>query len=255
MKPEEKVYNIQLEKFNGPFDLLWYLISRKQMSLENLDLISLTNQYVAFVESVANSSTINEKQLSDLTDYLVIAAKLLAIKTRLVMKNVFGIEEESIEEKNIIDMLMEYKKIKNAAVDLAEIKDFASGYITKEKNDTKFLRESPDQPIYNNSLDPYLLYDAFLGIADRINYYVPLNTTITKNEITQEEINLRVTLYFKKHKKSNEICLWDLLQSFAFSKMWFVGCFLAVLNLIFNQKVIIIRGNVAKDIYLKYKYN
>lgn len=152
----EKV-SIRVEQFEGPLDLLLHLIHENKYDIFDIPIVEITDQYMA---------ALNEMQEFDMevaTEFLLMAATLLQIKSRLLLPKLPVEEGEDGEEvdprKVLIDMLVEYRKIKNRAAALAEMKAIAD-------------KQIGHKPMYNQAALTLVQYNikdlllALTGIVD-----------------------------------------------------------------------------------------
>jgi segregation and condensation protein A len=113
---EEPPYRVSLEVFEGPLDLLLHLIERQELDITKVSLVAVTDQYLAYIQRQDRISAAN------LADFLVVAAKLLLIKSRALLPGP-PIEEEGEEEdvgEELARQLREYKRLKVLAQHLRE---------------------------------------------------------------------------------------------------------------------------------------
>ncbi len=106
---------IILETFEGPLDLLLYLIKKHKLDVLELSIFSITEQYMSYVEMMT------EFQLELAGEYLVMAALLAQIKSRLLLPVHKELEEEEDPRAELIKRLQEYEQFKKAAENLDEI--------------------------------------------------------------------------------------------------------------------------------------
>lgn len=105
-----------LEAFEGPLDLLLYLIKRNNMDILNIQVYTITKQYMEYVELMQAS------QFELAAEYLVMAATLAEIKSRMLLPRVSGEEEEEEDPRaELIRRLQEYERFKQAAEDIDEL--------------------------------------------------------------------------------------------------------------------------------------
>ena len=113
-------YRVRIESFEGPFDLLLYLISRQKVSIGSISLSEITDQYLSEVQRMRNVD------LDVASDFLLVASTLLEIKAASLIPHE---ESEKLDEEfdeispdemrdALVDHLLEYKKFKNAATAL-----------------------------------------------------------------------------------------------------------------------------------------
>ncbi|MFY8273324.1 segregation and condensation protein A [Pseudoalteromonas sp. SSDWG2] len=119
-KPEDlyippDALEVVLETFEGPLDLLLYLIKKHKLDVLELSIFSITEQYMKYVEMM------REFQLELAGEYLVMAALLAQIKSRLLLPVHEELEEEEDPRAELIRRLQEYEQFKKAAENLDEI--------------------------------------------------------------------------------------------------------------------------------------
>lgn len=114
----ESEYKISLEVFEGPLDLLLYLIKKEEVDIYDVSLELITNQYLKYLEAL---EVLNIEVAGD---FVVMAANLLYIKSRTLLPKDQQMPEEDVEEDDprweLIRQLIEYKKFKEAAVHLRD---------------------------------------------------------------------------------------------------------------------------------------
>lgn len=119
-KPEDlyippEALEVILETFEGPLDLLLYLIKRHKLDILELPIFSITQQYVQYVEMM------KDMQLELAGEYLVMAALLAQIKSRMLLPKHEELEEEEDPRAELVRRLQEYEQFKQAAENLDEI--------------------------------------------------------------------------------------------------------------------------------------
>jgi segregation and condensation protein A len=100
---------IFLEAFEGPLDLLLYLIKRQNLDILDIPIAEITRQYVVYVDLM------KEMHLELAAEYLVMAAMLAEIKSRMLLPRPEGIEEEADPRADLVRRLLEYERYKQAA--------------------------------------------------------------------------------------------------------------------------------------------
>lgn len=116
--PPEDLYippealEVFLESFEGPLDLLLYLIKRQNLDILNIPIAKITLQYVKYVELM------KDFKLDLAAEYLVMAAMLAEIKARMLLPRHEELEEENDPRAELIRRLQEYERFKKAATDV-----------------------------------------------------------------------------------------------------------------------------------------
>lgn len=110
-------YEVRLPVFEGPLDLLLHLIEKQELDITTVSLAQVTDQYLDYI------SHLEEKQVANLVDFLVVASKLLLIKSRLLLPSPPATTDEGEEGdvgEDLVRQLTEYRKFKQLAAFLAE---------------------------------------------------------------------------------------------------------------------------------------
>jgi len=110
------LYEVKLPVFEGPLDLLLHLIEKEELDITTVSLAQVTDQYLDYI------SQLEERRAANLVDFLVVASKLLLIKSRLLLPTpqVTVEEDEDDVGEDLVRQLIEYKKFKQVAAFLAE---------------------------------------------------------------------------------------------------------------------------------------
>ncbi|MCI5992346.1 MAG: ScpA family protein [Duodenibacillus sp.] len=128
-----------LESFEGPLDLLLYLIRKQKFDVMNVPMALVTEQYMGYVELIRKSN------LELAAEYLVMAACLMQIKSRLLLPVTRADDDEEVEDPQaeLARRLLEYEKMKLAAVELDRIprngRDFWRAFVLIEQIQNKIL--------------------------------------------------------------------------------------------------------------------
>jgi segregation and condensation protein A len=117
----------KLEKFEGPLDLLLHLIEKNKVDIYDIPIVEITEQYLDYVNKM------DKEDLNIVSDFLVMAATLLEIKARMLLP--VEVDEEGEEEDpraELVSRLLEYKKYKLMAQELADLEENAQGLLCKK---------------------------------------------------------------------------------------------------------------------------
>ena len=173
----------QLKDFDGPLDLLLHLIQQAKIDIKDIFISEITDQYV---ESVRNATDLDMEEASD---FLVMAATLLEIKSRAMLPRPPKLEEgETDPAEELIRRLEEYRQIKQSVGDMRRFEEAAKLLYTKLPEDFPL----PQQEVQWVGLTMEQLTEAFLRVMSRkpaeetaeINHYAPRN--IHRDEHTVE---------------------------------------------------------------------
>lgn len=237
-------YEIILDEFQGPFDLLLHLIKEKEMSLENLELCKITEQYLEYIEKM------DPHQLEEVSEYLVMASTLIEMKSKMLLpKEVLTFEDNYEEDprEQLIRRLIEYKKYKDV------LEDFKAQYEHRQSLHTKAPALMDDYIIDTSQLIPeglevYDLIRAMQKMYQRKALTMPLESKIARVEISIDERVEQIKNYFKRHQ-NKKIDFEDLFDKP--NKTYFIVTFLAVLTLVKDKELDIEQSANFDKIYLK----
>ena len=117
-------YNIKIQDFEGPLDLLMHLIEKDKVDIYDIPIVDIAEQYITYLNAM------KEFDMDVASDFLVMAATLLQIKSRMLLPKppVESEEEQEDPRQMLVDMLLEYRKIRIQAKMLTESLATALGY-------------------------------------------------------------------------------------------------------------------------------
>ncbi|UII54697.1 segregation/condensation protein A [Cytobacillus spongiae] len=182
-------YNVKIDSFEGPLDLLLHLINRLEIDIYDIPVSKITEQYLTYIH------TMQELQLDIASEYLVMAATLLEIKSKMllpkheeeIVEDDLGLEYEMDPRDELVERLIEYKKYKEAADEFKSLEQERSLFFTKPPSDlSEFTKDvQTDKVDLNVSL--YDMLSAFQKLMRRKKLQKPLSTKITRQEIPIEK--------------------------------------------------------------------
>ncbi|WP_409270520.1 segregation/condensation protein A [Neobacillus sp. SCS-31] len=230
-------YNVKLDTFEGPLDLLLHLINTLEIDIYDIPVAQITEQYLLYIH------TMKELKLDLASEYLVMAATLLAIKSKMLLpkqeEELFdeglenGFEEDPRNE--LVERLIEYKKFKEAALDLKGFEEERSLIYTKAPSDlSEFQKEAITQRALAPSVSLYDMLAAFQKLMRRKRLQKPLATKIARQEISIEKRMDDILALLSG--KAGAIDFYDLFPSP--EKEYIVVTFLAVLELMKRNEII-----------------
>lgn len=233
--------NLLIGDFEGPLDLLLHLIKKSKMEIFDIEISEITRMYLNYIEEMTDMN------LDIASEYLVMAAELIEMKSRKLLPNKKDEEEEVTEEnpeEELKRRLVEYKKYKESTEVFRSLEENRSNYYTKAPESLK--QYSSEKLENDGSVGIFDLLDAFQKLLERQEYNKPKNTKITRKELSVKERVAKIRDILKVHKKLNFIELFD-----DFSKPYVVVTFLSVLEMAKNREINIKQDNNFSDIYLE----
>ncbi len=227
--------------FEGPLDLLLHLIKKSKMEIFDIEISDITNKYLNYIQEMTDMN------LDIASEYLVMAAELIELKSKKLLPKLKEEDEEEIEEnpeEELKKRLVEYKKYKESTEYFKELEEKRSNYYTKAPES---LKQYSNEKLENDgTVDVFDLLDAFQKLLERQDYNKPVNTKITRKELSVKERIVKIRDILKERNKLKFIELFD-----DFSKPYVVVTFLSVLEMVKNREINIKQDNNFSDIYLE----
>lgn len=128
--------------FEGPFDLLVYLIENAQMNIYDIQVSEITEQYLAYLRDM------ERLDVAIATEFMVLAAELIEIKSKLLIPRVSLDTNEAVEEDprtELIERILEYKRFKKAAEILQDAEELNLRIYEKPQEDISIYTDNPDE--------------------------------------------------------------------------------------------------------------
>ncbi len=235
---------LAINEFEGPLDLLLHLVKTAKMDIYTIDTKKIIDDYLKFINEI------DKKDLDKASEYLVMAAELIHLKSRLLINNKeedLNSEYEINSEEDLKNKLIEYEKYKNICDNFRQYEEKRKDFFTKTPENTKeyLLKKELDR-----STDIEDLVNAFLNLKKREDFHKPINTRITKKELSVEDKVNYIKEFICKRKK---VVFEDLFISN--NKDELIVTFLAILNLSKDNIIIIHQDKNFDKIYLEGNNN
>ena len=158
---ETKNYAIKIDNFEGPIDLLLYLIEKNKMKIEEINLTEITDQYIEYLNEM------EKMNLEIASEFLVMASTLLYLKSKNLLPKQEEAEEELTEEE-LIKRIIEYKKYKTISQVFKENYAENSKRIFKSQEDVKLPKQVLEEK-YSNEMIPEIYKNLLEKTSVRIN--------------------------------------------------------------------------------------
>lgn len=238
------IYNFTVNDFEGPLDLLLHLIRSSKMDIYDINIETITKQYLDFIN---NSKEMN---MDIAADYLVMAAELIHLKSRTLLHKD---DEEELDEyelqstDDLRDRLLEYEQMKEVTSTFKELEDRRSDFFTKLPSDLSEFREE-GQIVNPGDVTVDDLVNALKLFLEREKLNKPLNTKVTKRELSVGDRTIQIRNILKTKKKCEFTSLFEEV-----SKPYIVVTFLSILNMSKNNELNITQDKNFGSIYLEMK--
>ncbi|HAX74026.1 MAG TPA: segregation/condensation protein A [Firmicutes bacterium] len=233
-------YKIQIDAFEGPLDLLLHLIKEAKLDIYDIKIAQITQQYLDYIYAM------EEMKLEVASEYLVMAATLIEIKSKsLLPKQVVEIEDEYEEDTQeaLIKRLVEYQQYKEVTKELRELEEERGQFYTKPPIDfTEYIDKEVKLP---DHLEVNQLISAFEKLLRRHKLAKPLKTRIVAQHFSVED---RMESLLKQIKYKKRVGFTTLFEQF--DKEYVVVTFLALLELVKGNQITLTQDNYREDIYI-----
>jgi segregation and condensation protein A len=233
--------NIEVNDFNGPLDLLLHLIKANKMDIYDINIELITKEYIDYINS-NKDLTIDAS-----SEYLVMASELIHLKSRVLLNNreVLAEEEYSIvDEEDLQRRLIEYQKLKNITDDFRRLEEKRSNVYTRAMGNLNEFKSN--EVMLSDDVSLSDLLEAFQLFLKRKQMQKPVNTTVTKKELSVEERCQEVRNILRDKGKVN---FFDLFEDV--SKPYVIVTFLSILDMTKNKEIVITQQNNFGEIYIE----
>lgn len=236
-------YQVTVDQFTGPLDLLLHLIKEHDMDLLDLDVAAVCDQYLAYIQ------TMDPSLLEAVSEYLVMAAWLIEMKSKLLLPKPEIDEEDDYEaeRKRMIERLIEKNRINGI------LEAFEASYDKRQTMHSKIpsaLEEylpSGEETI-PEGMEVYDLIKAMQRVMQRRALLQPLESKIARVEISIDERTEQIRNYFLRHKDQT-VDFEDLFDEG--DRYFAIVTFLSILVLVKNSELLITQSGNFEKIYLK----
>ena len=238
------MYSFKINDFEGPLDVLLHLIKESKMDIMDIDVVSLTNQYLNFINSM------EDNDITIASEYLTLASELIYLKSRYLLpqdKDEEDDEEYVLAKENLVNRLIEYKNYKEMTSVFKSLEEKRGEVFTKVPSNLSEYA-SQNQVMVGGDVSLNDLLDAFKKYLDRRKYLEPISTKVTNKEMSVSQRCGEIRGLLKKHGRLEFFELFD-----DFSKPYVVVTFLSILDLAKKQKIKLIQDNNFNNIVLSIK--
>ncbi len=192
--PEARTYEVVLPDFAGPLELLLTLIERRELDISRVSLVAVTDQYV---EKLHEGAGIDPDRTAD---FLVIAAKLLLLKSISLLSTEPAPENEEDPGEDLTQMLLEYQQVKRLAEGIRSLEE------ADKRSYGRLASQTP--PTVDRSLDPIKggrLLEALNHALSLAPAAPPIEATVQQITIEDQEVLIRSLLFGREELSFDEV--------------------------------------------------
>lgn len=239
---------VKLEVFEGPLDLLLYLIDKNKVDIYDIPIVEITAQYLEYIRAM------EQEDMNVVSEFLVMAATLLDIKCRMLLpKEVNEDGEEEDPRAELVQQLLEYKMYKYMSYGLKDKMTETGNVFCRSLSlpeEVQQYKAPVDHEELIGDTTLQMLHSIFKDIMKRqVDRVDPIRSQY--GNIVRDEVDVeRKTIYIEEYIKTRKnFSFRDLLERQS-SKLEVVVTFLVILELMKTGKVTIKQDELFDDIYI-----
>ncbi|MDP6636282.1 MAG: segregation/condensation protein A [Phycisphaerae bacterium] len=241
-----KEYRVSLDNYSGPMDLLLYLIRREEVDIHDIPLAKIIDQYIQYVE------LLHEVDPNAAGDFLVLAATLTEIKTRMLLPAPEALDGDEdgagIDPRaDLIRQLLEYKEFKDASSDLRDMVDRQSQRFPRRP---PRFENSDETQLDLEDVQVWDLFDSFSRVMESIG------TRAEKHEVIYDDtpVELHAADILDRLQREGALSFAQIFEGRTV-RSEVVGLFLAMLELMKQRQVFASQDANFKDIHIHLNPN
>jgi segregation and condensation protein A len=234
-------YRVKLDVFEGPFDLLLFLIRKNEVDIFDIPVSKITEEFLTYIEVM---------QILDLDvagDFIEMAAILMHIKARMLLPRPEGLSDEEYEDPRteLVERLLEYKRFKEVSAEFGDLEEARRKLYPRQY--FKFL-ETQEEITPEEFLDDVTLFDLMVAFRKALdNMPKVVYHEVKKIEVTIEQ----QSDYIIDQLKNKKVVLFQDLMKNLKEKIIIIVTFIALLELCRNGKISVRQSDVFQDIRIK----
>jgi segregation and condensation protein A len=248
-------YRVELDVYNGPLDLLLYLIKRDELDIYDIPIARITDSYISYVNMLRDLHSKDGLDINLAGDFLVMAATLMEIKSAMLLPKppldpnapeASAAEELADPRYELVQKLLEYKRFKDAAMALEH---------QQQTHQQRFPRVPGQREGEGNELPPvdldevqiWDLLEAFNRIMAEVGQRKPRYHDVIYDDTP---IDLHAADIEDRLKHEKRLSLRQLFEGRK-SRSEMIGVFLALLELVREKKILVVQGDAPNDILIE----
>ena len=245
-----ETYQIKLEHFEGPFDLLLFFIERDELDIYNIPISKITKDFLDFIHQ-------QEKVNIELSsEFILFVSTLMRIKAKMLLprKELDAEGNEIDPRQELIDKILEYKKYKEAAAQMAEMEAMRM-LIMKRGNLQKELMQVGEDASEGTEIQTVTLYrlmKAFEKVIKRMNerQNKPVHTVVQYNYTMEGSREFMVNMV-EQHKSVSFEKIFEICEN----RIHAIFLFLSMLELIQQNYMMILSGEGRNNFIVEWNAN
>ncbi|MFR3521667.1 MAG: segregation and condensation protein A [Clostridia bacterium] len=232
-------YNIHLNVYDGPLDLLCDLISRQKIDIKDISISEITSQYLAYIDML------NEMDLEVASEFIIMASKLLEIKSRYLLYKQHHEEHEEDPRLELVGQLEEYKKFKEASLNMKDKVHYISDTFFRAKEEVIVDNKIDLDEISIDAIRKILPIILKTKVIEGFDKTEELDIIVKKKVVSSEEKMQDLKVLMSKEDKVSFVKLVEY-----YDKDETIATFLAILELIKEKLIVVVQNEFFDDILI-----
>ncbi|KAA3611150.1 MAG: chromosome segregation protein ScpA [Calditrichaeota bacterium] len=235
------IYKVKLDIFEGPFDLLLFLIRKNEVDIYDIPIFKITKQFLDYIE------VMKILDLDIAGDFIEMCAILMSIKARYLLPRPESDEDDEIDDPRteLVERLIEYKKFKEASIEMEELEEKRSRMFGREY--FNFIPKTEDISD-EDYLDDATLFDLVMAFRTALDNMPKIHQhEVQMIKVTVEEQSDLILLRLQ----SKPLVLFQDLMKELKEKIVIIVTFIALLDLVKNGMIEVSQSHVYDDIRIK----
>ena len=233
-------YRVKLQNFEGPMDLLLYLIRKNEVDVYDIPIAAITQQFLAYMDFI------KLLDIDSAAEFILMAALLIRIKVKMLLPAP-EVEDEEEEDPRLelVHKLLEYKRFKELTPALHDREDEQRNFFGRSYFD--FELDDVEEPVSDlmSEVSLFELMDVFKKVMQKIP-----KPTFHRVELIPVTIEEQMTLILDAAEKKGRLLFSELMADFQ-SKVIIIVTFIAILELIKQKRVFVWQSAPFSDIWIK----
>jgi segregation and condensation protein A len=234
-------YSVNINVFQGPFDLLYHLIEKKEIDIYDIPIAEITDQYIEYLEQMIQFN------MNVASEFILMASTLIEIKSQMLLPQK---EKSEDPRQELVNKLLEYKLFKDVSETLKKYEDESSYFFSKPKEELALTSDVKVEQLSLNEINIYELYNVFLSLIKNQNIKIVPEDTF---KVYRENYSVKdcVDELLNKLKLSGRVSLFSTFrEKQQITKEYVITTFLAVLEISNKQGMKIYQDDTYSDIII-----
>jgi segregation and condensation protein A len=236
-------YKIKLDIFEGPFDLLLFLIRKNEVDIYDIPIAEIMEQFIDYIEAMKSLD------LDIAGDFIEMVAILMHIKARLLLpKQQNGDEDPEDPRTELVEKLIEYKRFKEASYELNGM--YEDRQKLKPRKYFDFIPKAEENISDEDFVEKATLFNLLIAFRRALDNMPKINHhVVTRIEVTLED----QTAYILKKLDTIEVLIFQDLMKEIKERIVLIVTFVALLDMIKNGLITVRQSDVYNEIRIKKK--